>query len=357
VSRITVIVLSIITLVAVGAAGFWAGRVALAPPDDPLANASEPVTYEVVEQTVGQSLQFAAVAEWQTAPLVRAGEAGVVTSVDFTSGDAVDAGDTLFTVNLKPVVVASGDVPAFRDLRIGDSGSDVAQLENLLAGLGFFAADPNPVFDEATAAAVETWQESLGVANDGVVRRGDVLFTPELPVRVGATEALIVGAGLSGGEVVVNRLSPAPLIVVPLTPEQRNLVPLSGSVELTYPGGTWDAIITRAAESSEQGIERLDLILAAPSGGPVCGDACTDWIPPSGRTSFEAKIVVIPETTGPVIPVAAIVTDPGGGQSVRLADGSEVPIDVVVSTGGLAVVSGIEVGDVVVLPFADPADG
>lgn len=349
-----VIGLSIIGLVAVGAAGVWAGRVALAPPEDPLTDAREPVTYEVVEQTIGQSLQFAAVAEWQVEPMVRAWGAGVVTSVHFASGDTVDAGDTLFTVDLRPVVVAMGEVPTFRDLQVGDSGADVTQLETLLGELGFLAADPSTTFDEATAAAVREWQNSLGVTDDGVVRRGDVLFAPELPLRVMPTEALVVGAGLSGGEVVVNRLSNAPSMVVPLTPEQRNLVPLSGTAEVTYPEGTWEAVIARAAETNDQGLDRLDLVLTAPEGGPVCGDACAEWVPAAGRTSFEAAIVVIPETTGPVIPVAAIVTDPGGGQSVRLASGSDVPIEVVASTGGLAVVSGIEVGDVVVLPFAEP---
>lgn len=356
-SRIAATSLLIISLLAMGSAGFWAGRVALAPPDDPLADASEPVTYEVVEQTIGQSIQFAAVAEWQIEPMVRAWGAGVVTSVDFASGDVVDAGDTLFTVDLKPVVVARGAVPAFRDLQVGDTGPDVTQLEVLLADLDFLAAEPDPMFDESTAAAVAAWKESLGVADEGVVRRGDVLFTQELPVRVVATDALAVGAGLSEGVVVVNRLSTAPSIVVPLTLEQRNLVPLSGSVELTYPEGTWDAVIARAAESSEQGVDRLDLVLTAPDGGPACGNACAEWVPPSGRTSFEARIVVIPETTGPVVPSAAIVTDPGGGQVVRLADGREVPIEVVASTGGLAIVSGVEVGDVVQLPFAESPGG
>lgn len=67
--------------------------------------------------------------------------------------------------------------------------------------------------------------------------------------------------------------------------------------------------------------------------------------------------MVVPETTGPVVPVAAIVTDAGGAQSVRLPDGSEMPILVLASTGGLAVVSGIDAGDVVVLPFTEPPGG
>lgn len=353
-SRLATIGLLILALAAVAAAGFWAGRVALAPPEDPLAHESEPVTYEVVEQTLGQSLQFAAVAEWEASPLARAWSPGVVTSVDFAAGDAVEAGNVLFTVDLRPVVVARGEVPAFRDLTAGDTGADVSQLQTMLADLGLLDAEPDGEFGDETLAAVRAWQDSLGVEDDGIVRQGDVLFAPELPVRVVATDALAVGAPLSGGEVVVNGLSSAPSVIVPLTVDQRNLVPLSGSVRVTYPEGTWEAVIARATETSEQGIDRLDLVLEAPDGGPVCGEACTEWIPPLGTTDFAAEIVVIPETTGPVVPVAAIVTDPGGGQSVQLLGGTEVPIQVVASTGGLAVVSGIDAGEVVVLPFAEP---
>lgn len=353
-SRSAATVLIIVAAAALAAAGFWAGRVALAPPDDPLAADSGPVTYEVVEQTLGQSLQFAAVAEWQAEPLGRAWAAGIVTSVEVESGDSVNGGDVLFTVDLRPVVVATGQVPAFRDLQVGVTGEDVAQLQAMLAELGFLNAELDGDFEEATLAAVRAWQDAIGVQADGVVRHGDVIFTPQLPIRIMVTEALAEGAPLAGGEVVINGLSEFPSVVVPLTVDQRNLVPLSGEVRLTYPDGTWEAVIARAAETNDQGVERLDLILEAPGGGPVCGDSCAEWIPPEGRTNFPAEIVVIPETTGPVVPVAAIVTDPGGGQTVQLPDGSMVEIEVVVSTGGLAVVRGIEAGDVVVLPFAEP---
>lgn len=354
VSRVGNLLGLVVLFVLVGAAGFWAGRVALTPPADPLAEEAEPVTYEVVEQTIGQSLQFAAVAEWETEPLARGWASGLVTSVEFVPGDTVDVGDVLFRANLRPVVIGEGQVPAFRDLQAGDSGADVSQLQAMLVTLGFLGIEPDGAFGDATLAAVRDWQNSLGVADDGIVRHGDVVYAAELPVRVVATEALAVGAPLGGGEVVVNGLAPAPSVSIPLTPEQRNLVPLSGAVQLTYPGGTWNAVIARAAEVTEQGQDRLDLILEAPDGGAVCGESCIEWIPPTGRTSFEAAIVAIPETTGPVVPVAAIVTDAGGGQSVRLVDGSEVPIEVIASTGGVAVVSGIEAGDVVVLPFAEP---
>lgn len=340
---------------AAGAVGFWAARVALAPPDDPLADAGEAVTYEVVVQTLGQSLRFTAVAEWQTVPLGRAWADGVVTAVEVGAGDTVEPGQILFRVDQRPVVIASGSVPAFRDLEAGAIGADVAQLEALLKVLGVLEEEPNDTFDEATSLAVRAWQRSLEMPDDGIVRQGDVLYTPQLPVRVVPTEALAVGAPLAGGEVVINRLATQPDVLVPLTLEQRSLVPLTGTVFLTYPRGTWEAIIARAEETDEQGLERLNLVLVAPDGGPVCGDTCPEWISAMGRTNFPADIVVTPEMTGPVVPVAAIVTDAGGGHAVELADGTSVPVEVLVSTGGLAVVSGVKAGDVVVLPAGDPS--
>jgi peptidoglycan hydrolase-like protein with peptidoglycan-binding domain len=338
-------------------AGFWAGRVAMFPPEDPLASTAEPVTYEVIEQTIGRSLRFTAVAEWEAHPLARALAPGVITSIGFAPGAPVEPGDVLFTVDLRPVVVAEGQVPAFRDLQLGDEGADVSQLQTLLAGLGFLGAEPDGQFGTATDAAVRQWQAALAVENDGTVRRGDVVFAPELPARVVATDALAIGAPLGDGEVVVDALAPAPTIVVPLTPEQRDLVPLAGGVVVTYPGGTWQGKIARAVEPTGEGGGILELVLEAATGGPLCGDACAEWIPPLGRTDFGVEIVVVPETTGPVVPVAAILTDAGGGQTVRLVDGRQVPVEIKVSTGGLAVVSGVDPGDTVILPFNAPGDG
>lgn len=341
-------------LFAVGALGFWAGRVTLEPPVDPLEGSSEPVTFEVVEQTLGRSLQFAAVAEWSRLPLARAGRPGVVTSIEFDPGARVDVGSPLYTVDLGPVVVAEGGVPAFREMARGVEGTDVAQLQAMLVELGFFDEEPDGAFGVGTEAAVGEWQESLGMDDDGVVGLGDVVFVPELPARVVATDVLTVGAPLAGGEVVVDVLGPAPKMAVPLSVEQRNLVPLSGDVRVSYPEGVWEARIVEVVESEGQEGDSLDLVLSAPEGGAVCGDECAEWVTFEGRTAFEAEIVVVPETTGPVVPTAAIMTDPAGGQSVELASGEMVPVEVVESTDALAIVEGLAPGDVVVLPFSDP---
>ncbi|XUJ37560.1 peptidoglycan-binding protein [Bradyrhizobium japonicum] len=62
----------------------------------------------------------------------------------------------------RPVFVLRGAAPAFRDISPGTSGSDVQQLEEALARLGF---DPGPVdgnYDQKTSLAVERMYQKAG---------------------------------------------------------------------------------------------------------------------------------------------------------------------------------------------------
>jgi peptidoglycan hydrolase-like protein with peptidoglycan-binding domain len=353
--RIGRIVIALLVLALVGAAGFWAGRVVLVPPEDPLDGSSEPVTYTVAEGRVGRSLQFATVAEWELRPLAWNAAAGVVTSVEVSSGEEVGVGDPLYSVNLRPVVVAVGAVPAFRDLAQNATGADVAQLQTLLAELGFYTGDIDGVFRFTTRTAVRAWQESLGVPVDGVVRRGDVIFVPELPVRVAFSSELVVGASLSGGERLVLEVPSDPVFRVPLSVEQRTLVPLSSTVFVTYPDGVWEGRVDRAVENPDIG--RLDLILTTTDGGPICRGACARWVDLERPTDFLVEIVVIPETVGPVVPVAAIQLDAGNQPFVTTPGGERIDITIVESAQGIAVVEGIEVGTVILVRVTAPPGG
>lgn len=98
---------------------------------------------------------------------------------------------------------------------------------------------------------------------------------------------------------------------------------------------------------------RLDLLLEAPGGGPVCGAGCAAAVPFGAPASFDAEVVVVPEATGPLVPVAAITSDPGGGLGVTLADGTRAPVTIVSASDGLAVVDGLAPGQAVVLPVPE----
>jgi len=332
------------------AAGWWAASVSLEPPKDPLGE-PVPVEYTVADGVVGRSLRLASVASWQFRDLVRNASSGVVTSVAIAPGDEVSTGDVLYSVDLRPVVVAQGATPMFRDLGLNAEGPDVEQVQELLAVLGFYDGEIDGDFGSGVRAAVRDWQAAHGLEEDGVVRRGDVVFVGSLPARVVFTEEVMVGAPLAGGEVVVRELVGDPEFGIPLSPEQRSLVPLSADVFVTYDGGVWPGRIVEAVEDELRG--ELRLILDAPDGGAVCGLDCAGAVPLLGESSFSTEIVVVPETEGPVVPVAGIVTSPDGSASVRMVGGEMTSVTVVAVADGLAVVEGVSAGDVILLPVEE----
>ena len=80
-------------------------------------------------------------------------------------GQLIRPGQTLYTVNGRPVVLFDGALPAYRALTAKDSpGQDILQLNSDLVQMGF--ADGQITIDDAwqtgTTDAVERWQATLG---------------------------------------------------------------------------------------------------------------------------------------------------------------------------------------------------
>ncbi|MFH1330484.1 MAG: peptidoglycan-binding protein [Actinomycetota bacterium] len=348
-------VFAAIALVSVAAAaGFWAGRVVLLPPTDPLKGITEPITYTVAHGELERSLRFTATAEWQLIALARNAAAGVVTTTDLISGEVASAGQIICTVDLRPVVVAEGEIPAFRDMALTTAGADVAQLQRLLAELGLFTQDPDGVFGASTRAAVKAWQGTLGLTEDGVVRLGDVVFVPTLPARLALDASIVPGASLVGGEFLVWLVPDAPEFRVPLATEQRTLVPLDAHVRVRYREGEWEGRIDRVVEEPSMGL--VHYVLTADDGSPLCGRNCSRWVDLNAPSDFDVEVIVVPHTVGPAVPVAAIHSDAGNQTYVVTADGSRVDITVLAASQGIAIVEGLAEGTVIVLPVEPPGD-
>ncbi len=96
-------------------------------------------------------------------------------------GQVIRAGQALYRVSGQPVVLMNGTTPAYRDLSAADSpGPDILQLNRDLVRLGYnpegIVADD--VWQPATAAAVEVFQESIGEPPTAVLTLGQVVFLP-----------------------------------------------------------------------------------------------------------------------------------------------------------------------------------
>lgn len=125
---------------------------------------------------------------------VPGGLAGIITGAP-DQGSIVQAGEVLYEVNGRPVVVLYAEIPVYRplDSRTSD-GEDVLYLERSLVDLGY---DPDGEitvdedFDAATADAIERLQEEIGADVDGGFDLGEMLFA-EGPTYVAES---LVGEG------------------------------------------------------------------------------------------------------------------------------------------------------------------
>jgi len=79
-----------------------------------------------------------------------------------TKGAVVGENAVAMEVNGRPVRALAGAAPMYRDIKPGDQGRDVRQLEEALQRLGFHPGKVDGVYDIATQGAVEAWYRAAG---------------------------------------------------------------------------------------------------------------------------------------------------------------------------------------------------
>jgi peptidoglycan hydrolase-like protein with peptidoglycan-binding domain len=320
----------------------------LTPAEDVLE--STPFTYVSVEPgEVGASIQLNTVAEWTPVPVGANRAAGVVTGIAVGAGDEVAPGSTLYSVDLRPVVVAQGEVPAFRAIGLDAEGPDVAQLQSMLAARGFYSGAVDGKAKAGTVRAIKAWQKSTGVPQSGVVEVGDIIYVPTLPTRVALDEELIFrGATLTGGEEAVQGLPTSPTFEVPVTEAQAAMMPAGTRVQISSPeGGEWLAYAVE--QKPEQDTGNVIVSLEGEAGTLICADQCGQ-IPVTGEAILRSMIVTVEPAQGLVVPSAALVTTADGQTAVIDEGGGRVPVTVLAAARGMSVVEGIDQGVRVRIP-------
>jgi HlyD family secretion protein len=131
-----------------------------APPASVL---TAPVVKKVLQNTV---IARGAMVPGQSIPVTpsapTAGGGLLITGVPKKVGDKVSNGDVVLQVSGRPVIALVGRIPAYRDMRPGSDGPDVAQMQAALHQLGIADDDRTGMFGQGTKDGVKALYARLG---------------------------------------------------------------------------------------------------------------------------------------------------------------------------------------------------
>jgi membrane fusion protein, multidrug efflux system len=263
----------------------------------------------------GKTVTVAAAAPYRTV---------VVTKMPVKAGQKISPGHVIAQLDGRPVILLRGKLPAYRDLRVGDTGPDVTQLQAALTSLGYSDFDERGYFGPSTALAVETLFEHFGYrvplytprarksrANPTGIKPPPEVYLPMSDVCFIPTASAIVitttkaGSSLAAGQ-AVTRLATGPPYVTGVLSAHQVALARTGSAARIRAGNR---------RRSTDGV--LTAIAAIPAG------------PRSAQPQFPVTI-----TTDKALPENLI------GTTVRLTLWSTVTTEPVLSVPVTAVFSG-----------------
>lgn len=320
-----------------GNLGFADGTAAPSPD-----TTAPPATVAVTKATLTQTQSVTGILSYGVpAPLIAQGTSGVVTWIA-SPGSVVNLGEPVYTVNGKPVILIHGKIPPYRTLEPGLVGPDVKQLEQSLHDLGYLDFIVDETYDGATAAAVWTWQYSLGLETTGVVPVDQIAVVPS-NIRI-ATQTLPVGShlGPDSAPTILTYSGTKKFVTIPLDVSLQHLVTKGDTATVVLPDGTDVKAKVSSIGKVAQTIEDKQFV--------TVNVTLTDQ---SAVPDLEAAPVTLKIVTGQrknvlTVPVNALVALEGGGYGLEVvANGQSTYL--AVKTGmfanGLVEVSGTGIAE------------
>jgi hypothetical protein len=237
-------------------------------------------------------------------------------------GDVVGRGQPVYRANGVPIPLLFGDEPLSRQLAVGARGHDVQELEQNLLALGYAGSgdlQADGSFTVADTAAVMRWQQALDVPVTGVVDVGDVV------VLSGAARVthlqVAVGAAISPGAQVLSATSTARQAVVQLDSAQQSQVKVGDQVTIALPN----------RKTTAGAVTAVATVAIQPSPGQGSGSSSTPTVEvdvtprdPAATGTIDQAPVQVSITTATVadafvVPVTALLAQPGGAYAVEVA--------------------------------------
>lgn len=355
-AKVVAAVIAGLVVVCLAVAGGWAwGRVSSPPTPPEAARTATTVTTTV--GTLYENTRLTAAITWPDVTVFPPFVDGIVTERTLNEPGKIGVGTRLYSVDLMPIFAARGTVPSFRLLELDSRGKDVAQLQNFLRATKKRRTKSTGVFDEATKAQVEAWQQATKQDVTGTIPAGQLQFFPTLPVDGYLTTTTTVGTtvskggspgsdqGMDGqrpahGPGVAVRTS-APIITAELNPVQQRRVRIGTKATLKHEGVTLNLVAASITPLQQREGSLATFTLAEGNSMP---QQFVESLPPEGLSGIGLVAEIVPRTEGVLVPTTALSVDPGGGTSVRGSDGISIPVTVKVTVGGEAIVDGVTAG-------------
>ncbi len=329
----------------------YAAALSMAPASEQGTAPTGPVTAEVERRELTSSVVVrgdAAFADAVALDVHSDVRSPIVTDAPKRRGDRVGPGDVVLEVTGRPVVALEGSLPAYRDLRPGDRGPDVLQLESALSSIGLDPGVVDREFTLATSAALRGLYARLGYepptagslvdasepdgearssAGGAVLPMSEVVFVPRLPRRVDRVavrrggrmterpvtlsgSTLAVSVELTAGDAETLRSGMAASVEVPgLAPVRARL----GTITRTATGARTSVALPQLSRRQVRALEGANVKVTVP----------------------------LQQTRGAVlvVPVAALSTDSAGTVRVSTVSGRDtrtVEVEVGLSAQGYA---------------------
>jgi peptidoglycan hydrolase-like protein with peptidoglycan-binding domain len=236
-------------------------------------------------------------------------------------GQRISRGGVMYAVNGEPVVLLYGATPAYRNLAMGMSGADVAELSANLVALGYLTlAQIKGTADEFTSStrrAVKELQAAVGVLETGSLELGRVVFLAST-IRVTAVSANL-GAAASGP--VLTATSTTRVVSISLNAAQQSQVKVGNRVTITLPNnrttpGVVFAVGSVASAPTREGGAAAINVVVVPTDPAVTGSL--------DQAPVQVSIVTASVAGALVVPVAALLALAAGGYAIEVAgdDGS-----------------------------------
>lgn len=334
------IVIIAVAIVAAGG-GFLASRWIKSPAElaaetdpPPASVITDPVELRVVSSglvtrgTVGSLSTVDAVPQQAPAGVAES----IITALPVRAGGRVKAGQVVVEISGQPVFFLPGKLPGYRDLEPGDSGPDVAQLQQGLRAAGYPDGDATGHFGTDTAAAVRKLYQDNGYQpiGQGTLPRSAVDYVDTATSTVVVEKAIV---GQDAGKADIELASGDLVVLVDQTPAASDLVRQGASVALTA------EILNQTAHGS------ITKIIPGQNGADGEAVITPDKPLPSGWAGQDVRVDIADASSkGKVlaVPVTAVTTGGDGRAQVTVVRGDQqlaVPVTVGATGDGYAQVT------------------